>query len=48
LNLVRSTYRVASSRQRVQPQEIHKIPHTFALLLGWFTQLTLLHSGGLL
>lgn len=45
--LVRSTYR-AADRQRVQVQEIHKIPYTFALLLGWFTQLTLLRAGGLL
>lgn len=47
LTLVRNTYRVAT-RQRVQPQMIHKMPFTFALLLGWFTQLTLLRIGGLL
>lgn len=47
LSLVRTTYKLAS-RQRVEPQQIHKIPYTFALLLGWFTQLTLLRSGGLL
>lgn len=47
LTLVRNTYR-ASSRHRLQKQEIHKIPYTFALLLGWFTQLTLMHAGGIL
>jgi Flp pilus assembly protein protease CpaA len=47
MTLVRSTYRMVN-RQRLQPQEITKIPYTFALLLGWFTQLTLLHAGGLL
>lgn len=45
--LVRNTHRIAS-RQKVQMQEIQKIPYTFALLLGWFTQLTLLRAGGLL
>lgn len=45
LTLVRNTYRVAR-RQRVQVEEIQKIPYTFSLLLGWFTQLTLLHAGG--
>ncbi|MGE0526805.1 MAG: prepilin peptidase, partial [Bdellovibrionales bacterium] len=45
LALVRTTYKVAM-RQRVQAQEIHKIPYTFALLLGWFTQLTFLRVGG--
>jgi len=45
--LVRNTYKTVT-RQRVQPQEIHKIPFTFALLLGWFTQLTLLRAGGLM
>jgi len=47
LSLVRNTYKVAM-RQRVQMQEIHKLPYTFALLLGWFTQLTLLRVGGFL
>jgi prepilin peptidase CpaA len=47
LALVRNTYRL-TSRQRVQVQELHKIPYTFALLLGWFTQLTFLRAGGLL
>lgn len=47
LNLVRSTYR-AGRGQRIQRQEIHTIPYTFSLLLGWFTQLTILHHGGLL
>lgn len=47
LALVRVTYR-AATRQRVQTQELHKMPYTFSLLLGWFTQLTILHTGGLL
>jgi Flp pilus assembly protein protease CpaA len=47
LAIVRNTYRLGA-RQRVQAQELHKIPYTFALLLGWFTQLTLLHAGGAL
>jgi Flp pilus assembly protein protease CpaA len=47
LTLVRNTYKVAR-RQSVRPQEIHKIPYTFSLLLGWFTQLTLMHAGGVL
>lgn len=35
-------------RQKVEAQHIHKIPYTFALLLGWFTQLTYMRiSGGL-
>ncbi len=45
--LVRNTVR-AASRQKLQTQEIHKIPYTFALLLGWFTQLTLMRAGGFL
>lgn len=47
LTLVRSTYRV-TRRQKLQPQEIHSIPYTFSLLLGWFTQVTMLHNGGFL
>lgn len=47
MSLVRSTYR-AGRGQRIQTQEIHSIPYTFSLLLGWFTQITLLHAGGLL
>jgi prepilin peptidase CpaA len=47
LTLVRNTYKLAT-RQRTQAQELHKIPYSFALLLGWFTQLTLLRVGGLL
>lgn len=47
LVLVRNTYKI-SGRQKVEVQELHKIPYTFALLLGWFTQLTLLHMGGAL
>ncbi|MGE4131268.1 MAG: prepilin peptidase [Bdellovibrionales bacterium] len=45
--LVRNTYKLAA-RQKLQAQEIHKIPYSFALLLGWFTQLTLLRAGGLI
>jgi len=45
--LVRNTYKLAS-KQKLQPQELHKIPYTFALLLGWFTQLTFLRAGGVL
>lgn len=45
--LVRNTMK-AARHQRLRPQEIHKIPYTFALLLGWFTQLTLLHAGGVI
>ncbi len=47
LSLVRNTYKLAS-RQRTQMQQFHKMPYTFALLLGWFTQLTLLRVGGFL
>ncbi|MGZ3723900.1 MAG: A24 family peptidase [Bdellovibrionales bacterium] len=47
LVLVRNTYK-ASRGRRTQTQEVQKIPYTFALLLGWFTQLTLLHASGLL
>lgn len=47
LAVVRNTYKI-SGRQRVEKQELHKIPFTFALLLGWFTQLTLLHMAGAL
>ena len=47
LALVRNTTK-AASRQKIQAQELHKIPYTFALLLGWFTQLTLMRAGGLL
>jgi Flp pilus assembly protein protease CpaA len=45
LALVRNTYRVAA-RQKLHVQELHTIPYTFALLLGWFTQLTFLRAGG--
>jgi Flp pilus assembly protein protease CpaA len=45
--LVRNTYRIAS-RQKFQMQEIHKLPYTFALLMGWFTQLTFLRMAGAL
>ena len=43
--LVRNTTR-AAARQKIQVQELQKIPYTFALLLGWFTQLTLMKTGG--
>lgn len=45
--LVRNTTRIVG-RQKVQAQEIQKIPYTFALLLGWFTQITMMRAGGLL
>jgi prepilin peptidase CpaA len=47
LALVRNTTK-AASRQKIQSQEIHKIPYTFALLLGWLTQLTFMRVAGLL
>lgn len=47
LTLVRNTYKLAV-RQRTQALELHKIPYSFALLLGWFTQLTMLRVGGFL
>ena len=47
LVLVRNTYKAARG-QKTQVQEVHKIPYTFALVLGWFTQLTLLHGSGLI
>lgn len=45
--LVRNTYRTATRQQKLQAIEINKIPYTFALVLGWFTYLTLLRSGQL-
>lgn len=45
--IVRNTYHIAR-RQKVELQTIQKIPYTFALLMGWFTQLTLLRAGGAL
>ena len=47
LTLVKNTYKLAL-RQRVQMQEIQKIPYSFAILLGWFTQLTMLRAGGII
>ena len=44
LTLVKNTYRVGR-RPRAPAPQIQKIPYTFALLLGWFTQLTLLRAG---
>lgn len=46
LALVRNTYHLAT-RRRVETVELHRIPFTFALLLGWFTHLTILRAGGL-
>lgn len=46
LALVRSTYK--AGKQKVQVQELQKIPYTFALLLGWLTQLTFLRIAGVL
>jgi Flp pilus assembly protein protease CpaA len=47
LTLVRNTYKMAKQHREPAPV-IHKFPYTFSLLLGWFTQLTLLHAGGLI
>lgn len=47
LTLVRNTYRLAA-KARAPAQSLHKIPYTFALLLGWFTQLTVIRAGGLM
>jgi prepilin peptidase CpaA len=47
LTLVRNAVKLAS-RQRAPAQELHKFPYSFALLLGWFTQLTMLRAGGFL
>lgn len=44
--LVRNTFHLAT-RKKVQQQELHQIPYTFALVLGWFTHLTMLRVGGL-
>lgn len=45
--LVRNTYKIAR-RQRVEAPQLQKIPYSFAMLLGWFTQLTLMRAGGLI
>jgi len=45
--LVRNTYRL-SRLQKLQSQSVQKIPYTFALLLGWFTQLTFMRYGALI
>lgn len=47
LALVRNTTK-AASRQKIEAQSIQKIPYTFALLLGWLTQMTFLRIAGLL
>ena len=44
--LVRNTTRLGRRNHRAAKTTLHKIPFTFALLLGWFTQLTLLRLGG--
>lgn len=47
LAVVRNTTKIGQ-RQKVEAQHIHKIPYTFALLLGWLTQLTYMRvTGGL-
>jgi prepilin peptidase CpaA len=46
LSLVRATYKQVRRTRREPAQQVYKIPYTFALLLGWFTQLTLLRAGG--
>lgn len=48
MTLVRSTYKVASRHKNAAHQPLHTVPYTFSLLLGWFTQLTFMHAGGLL
>lgn len=45
--LVRNTVKTASRQQKLQPQELSRIPYTFALFLGWFTYLTMLKTGAL-
>lgn len=45
MSVVKNTYRIAT-RQKVVAPQLQKIPYSFALLLGWFTQLTLLRIGG--
>ncbi len=47
LALVRNTTK-AASRQKIEAQQLQKIPYTFALLLGWLTQLTFLRIAGVL
>lgn len=45
--LVRNTIRT-TSRHRPQALELHQIPYTFAMLLGWLTQMTFMRIEGLL
>lgn len=45
LAVVKNTTKIGQ-RQKVEAQHIHKIPYTFALLLGWLTQLTYLRITG--
>ena len=44
--LVRNTIHLAT-RKKVQQHQLHPIPYTFALVLGWFTHLTMIRVGGL-
>ncbi len=47
LAVVKNTTKVGQ-RQKIEAQHLHKIPYTFALLLGWLTQLTYMRvTGGL-
>lgn len=43
--VVRNTTKLGQ-RQKVESQQLHKFPYTFALLLGWLTQLTYLRVMG--
>jgi Flp pilus assembly protein protease CpaA len=43
--LVRNTYRTLN-RQKVEAQQLQKIPYSFALLLGWLTYITMVSAGG--
>lgn len=45
LNVLRSTAMVAVHRS-IKPTGEHNIPYSAALLIGWLTHLTLIHSGG--
>jgi Flp pilus assembly protein protease CpaA len=42
--LVRNTYKTLS-RQKTAQQELQRMPYTFAMLLGWFTYITMLNAG---
>lgn len=45
--LVKNTFRLATRRRSQQPMELHKIPYTFALLMGWCTHLTMIRWGAM-